>query len=105
MPSTQTTLPLLRVLVTGGFYISSSTLKISGTALSWIESNLCLRSQRVILDGKQSRLGASIIRSSGRQHFRSYSVHMLCIADLPNHIETSCLSYADDVKKITVYIH
>ena len=73
------------------------SFNISGHALGWVESYLSQRSQRVILDGKHSdwtSVESGVPEGSilGPLLFTCY------VADLPNHIKTSSLSYADDVK-------
>ena len=74
-----------------------TSYNISGLALGWIESYLSQRSQRVVLDGKHSdwipvQSGVPEGSILGPILFTCY------VADLPNQIKTSSLSYADDVK-------
>ena len=73
------------------------SFNISGPALGWIESYLSQRTQRVVLDGKHSdwtpvQSGVPEGSILGPLLFTCY------VADLPQHLETSSLSYADDVK-------
>ena len=73
------------------------SFNISGLALGWLESYLGQRSQRVILEGKHSdwtpvQSGVPEGSILGPLLFTYY------VADLPNHIKTSSLSCADDVK-------
>ena len=73
------------------------SFNISGLALGWVESYLSQRSQRVILDGKHSdwipvQSGVPEGSILGPLLFTCY------VADLPNCLQTSSLSYADDVK-------
>ena len=73
------------------------SFSISGLALGWVESYLSQRSQRVVLDGKHSdwipvQSGVPEGSILGPILFTCY------VADLPNQIQTSSLSYADDVK-------
>ena len=73
------------------------SFNITGLAHSWIDSYLSHRSQRVILDGKHSdwipvQSGVPEGSILGPILFSCY------VADLPSQIQTSSLSYADDVK-------
>ena len=73
------------------------SFSISGPALGWIESYLSQRTQRVVLDGKHSdwvpvQYGVPEGSILGPLLFTCY------VADLPLHLKTSSLSYADDVK-------
>ena len=73
------------------------SFNITGPALGWVESYLSQRSQRVVLDGKHSdwtpvQSGVPEGSILGPLLFTCY------VADLPSHIKTSSLSYADDVK-------
>ena len=70
---------------------------ISGIAHSWLESYLHNRTQRVILNGKHScwtpvQSGVPEGSILGPLLFACY------VADIPQHIKTSCITYADDVK-------
>ena len=73
------------------------SFNISGTALSWIESYLHQRSQRVILDGKHSDW-VPVLSGVPEGSILGPIMFTYYVADLPSHIKTSCLSYADDVK-------
>ena len=72
------------------------SFNISGLALGWLESYLGQRSQRVILDGKHSDW--TPVQSGVPEGSILGPLLFTCVADLPNHIKTSSLSYADDVK-------
>ena len=74
-----------------------SSFNITGLALSWVESYLSQRSQRVILDGKHSDW-IPVLSGVPEGSILGPLLFTCFVADLPNHIETSCLSYADDVK-------
>ena len=73
------------------------SFNFSGHALGWIESYLSQRSQRVILDGKQSDW-VPVLSGVPEGSILGPILFTCYVADLPNHIKTSCLSYADDVK-------
>ena len=73
------------------------SFNISGLALSWIESYLSQRSQRVIVDGKHSEWSA-VLSGVPEGSILGPLLFTCYVADLPDHIESSCLSYADDVK-------
>ena len=73
------------------------SFSISGLALGWVESYLSQRSQRVILDGRHSDWAP--VQSGVPEGSILGPILFTCyVADLPNHIKTSSLSYADDVK-------
>ena len=74
-----------------------SSFNISGVALSWIESYLTKRSQRVILDGKHSDW-TPVLSGVPEGSILGPILFACYVADLPIHMKTSCLSYADDVK-------
>ena len=73
------------------------SFNISGLALDWIESYLSQRTQRVILDGKQSEW-IPVLSGVPEGSILDPILFTCYVADLPNHLKTSCLSYADDVK-------
>ncbi|MCV6612461.1 MAG: reverse transcriptase family protein, partial [Amphritea sp.] len=70
---------------------------ISGAAHSWLCSYLSDRSQRVVLNGKHSQwtpVQSGVPEGSilGPLLFACY------VADIPHHIKTNCIAYADDLK-------
>ena len=74
------------------------SFSISGLAFGWVESYLSQRSQRVVLDGKHSDWIP--VQSGVPEGSILDPILFTCyVADLPNQIKTSSLSYADDVKK------
>ena len=73
------------------------SFNITGPALGWVESYLSQRSQRVVLDGKHSDW-APVISGVPEGSILGPLLFTCYVADLPKHIKTSCLSYADDVK-------
>ena len=73
------------------------SFNISGPAFGWIESYLSQRSQRVILDGKHSDW-VPVLSGVPEGSILGPILFTCYVADLPIHIKTSCLSYADDVK-------
>ena len=70
---------------------------VTGLAYDWLESYLSNRTQRVVLNGKQSawipvRSGVPEGSVLGPLLFACY------LADLPSHMTCECIMYADDVK-------
>ena len=73
------------------------SFNITGLAYSWIESYLSHRSQRVILDGKHSDW-VPVLSGVPEGSILGPILFTCYVADLPSHIQTCSLSYADDVK-------
>ena len=73
------------------------SFSISGLALGWVESYPSQRSQRVILDGKHSEW-VPVHSGVPEGSILSPLLFSCYVADLPDQIKTSSLSYADDVK-------
>ena len=73
------------------------SFNITGSAYDWIESYLCQRSQRVILDGKYSDW-APVLSGVPEGSILGPILFTCYVADLPRQIKTCSLSYADDVK-------
>ena len=73
------------------------SFNLSGTALDWIESYLNRRSQRVIVDGKYSEW-SPVLSGVPEGSILGPILFTCYVADLPQHINSPCLSYADDVK-------
>ena len=73
------------------------SFNITGLAYSWLESYLSHRSQRVILDGKHSDW-VPVLSGVPEGSILGPILFTCFVADLPNQIQTSSLSYADDVK-------
>ena len=70
---------------------------ISGVAHRWLSSYLSHRTQRVVLNGKHSQwipVQSGVPEGSilGPLLFACY------VADIPQHIQTNCIAYADDLK-------
>ena len=73
------------------------SFNITGLAYSWLESYLSHRSQRVILDGKHSDW-VPVLSGVPEGSILGPILFTCFVADLPNQMQTSSLSYADDVK-------
>ena len=73
------------------------SFNITGHACSWIESYLSQRSQRVIVDGKHSDW-IPVLSGVPEGSILGPLLFTCYVADLPSHIQTCSLSYADDVK-------
>ena len=73
------------------------SFNITGLAYGWIESYLCQRSQRVILDGKSSEW-TPVFSGVPEGSILGPILFACYVADLPKHMKTGCLAYADDVK-------
>ena len=73
------------------------SFNITGLAYRWIESYLCQRSQRVIIDGKHSEW-TPVLSGVPEGSILGPLLFACYVADLPNNIKTGCLAYADDVK-------
>ena len=73
------------------------SFNITGLTYSWVESYLSHRSQRVILDGKHSNWVP--VHSGVLEGSTLGPIIFACnVADLPSHIQTWSLSYADLMK-------
>ena len=73
------------------------SFNITGPAYGWIESYLCQRSQRVILDGKSSEW-TPVLSGVPEGSILGPILFACYVADLPKLLKTGCLAYADDVK-------
>ena len=73
------------------------SFNITGRAYSWIESYLCQRSQRVIIDGRHSEW-TPVLSGVPEGSILGPLLFACYVADLPKTIKTGCLAYADDVK-------
>ena len=73
------------------------SFNVTGLAYSWIESYLCQRSQRVILDGKHSDW-TPVLSGVPEGSILGPILFACYVADLPINMKTGCLAYADDVK-------
>lgn len=69
----------------------------SGLALAWVRSYLSQRCQRVVLNGHTSDW-IPVTSGTAEGSLISPLFFALYINDLPRHISTNCLLYADDVK-------
>ena len=73
------------------------SFNITGHALSWVKSYLDERTQRVVLNGKHS--GWTPVQSGVPEGSILGPILFACyIADIPQHMKTNCIMYADDVK-------
>ena len=73
------------------------TFCITGRAYDWLESYLSNRTQRVVLNGKQSAW--TPVRSGVPEGSILGPLLFACfLADVPSHINSECIMYADDVK-------
>ena len=74
-----------------------TSFNVTGRALSWIESYLTDRRQRVVLDGVCSDW--TPVRSGVPEGSVCGPLLFICFtADLPSLIQTECIMYADDIK-------
>ena len=79
------------------------SFNISGTALGWMESYLGHHSQRVIVDGKHSEW-SPVLSGDPEGSILGPILFTCYVADLPTHMKSSCLSYADDIKILNVAV-
>ena len=74
-----------------------SSFNVTGRALSWFQSYLTDRRQRVVLDGQCS--DCIPVRSGVPEGSVCGPLLFICFtADLPALIQTNCIMYADDIK-------
>ena len=73
------------------------SFNISGSAFGWSESYLSQRFQRDIIDGKHSDW-TPVLSGVPEGSILGPLLFTCYVANLPDHIKTSCLPYADDVK-------